>query len=139
MTCTRSESNLSKNPDITLKEATSSAMKEVFAPIISTTLVLLAVFVPVTFIPGISGALYQQFALTIAFAVIISSINALTLSPALCATILRRKKQDDKLGILDVAVKINENQNCDIEMQMIKQEYIKERILFLEPKRVMVP
>ena len=44
--------------------------------------------------------------------------------------ILRRKKQDDKLGILDVAVKINENQNCDIEMQMIKQEYIKERILF---------
>jgi len=92
------ESNLDKNPDITLKEATTLAMKEVFVPVISTTLVLLAVFIPVTFIPGISGALYQQFAITIAFAVIISSVNALTLSPALCATILKRskEKQEDK-------------------------------------------
>ncbi|MDY3204307.1 MAG: multidrug efflux RND transporter permease subunit [Arcobacter sp.] len=97
------ESNLERNPDISLKEATTSAMKEVFAPIISTTLVLLAVFVPVTFIPGISGVLYQQFALTIAFAVIISSINALTLSPALCATILRRKKQNDKKNFIFTA------------------------------------
>ena len=86
------ETNLEKNPDITLKEATTIAMKEVFGPVISTTLVLLAVFIPVTFIPGISGTLYQQFATTIAFAVIISSINALTLSPALCATILKRKQ-----------------------------------------------
>lgn len=87
------EANLEKNPDITLKEATTNAMKEVFVPVISTTLVLLAVFIPATFIPGISGALYQQFAITIAFAVIISSINALTLSPALCATILKTKKE----------------------------------------------
>ena len=87
------ESNLDKNPDISLKEATTSAMKEVFVPVISTTLVLLAVFIPVTFIPGISGALYQQFATTITFAVIISSLNALTLSPALCATILKRSKE----------------------------------------------
>ncbi|WP_419776834.1 efflux RND transporter permease subunit [Malaciobacter marinus] len=97
------ESNLEKNPDLSVKEATKIAMKEVFAPVISTTLVLLAVFVPVTFIPGISGALYQQFATTIAFAVIISSINALTLSPALCATLLKRKqknKQEDKKGII---------------------------------------
>ena len=97
------ESNLERNPDISLKEATTRAMKEVFSPIISTTLVLLAVFVPVTFIPGISGALYQQFALTIAFAVIISSINALTLSPALCATILRKKKQKDKKNFIFTA------------------------------------
>lgn len=90
------EANLEKDPNISLKEATTKAMKEVFTPVISTTLVLLAVFVPVTFIPGISGALYQQFATTIAFAVIISSINALTLSPALCATILRRKKEGEK-------------------------------------------
>ncbi len=90
------EANLEKNPDISLKEATTLAMKEVFAPIISTTLVLMAVFVPVTFIPGISGALYQQFALTIAFAVLISAINALTLSPALCSTILKRKKEGEK-------------------------------------------
>ncbi len=86
------ESNLEKNPNLTLKEATTLAMKEVSAPIISTTLVLLAVFIPVSFIPGISGALYQQFSITIAFAVIISSINALTLSPALCVTILRKRK-----------------------------------------------
>ena len=97
------ESNLEKNPDLSVKEVTKIAMKEVFAPVISTTLVLLAVFVPVTFIPGISGALYQQFATTIAFAVIISSINALTLSPALCATLLKRKqknKQEDKKAII---------------------------------------
>jgi hydrophobe/amphiphile efflux-1 (HAE1) family protein len=90
------ESNLEKNTDITLKEATEKAMKEIFAPVISTTLVLLAVFVPVTFIPGISGALYQQFAMTIAFAVLISSITALTLSPALAGGILRRTKEEDK-------------------------------------------
>ena len=90
------ETNLEKNPDITLKEATTKAMKEVIGPVISTTLVLLAVFIPVTFIPGISGALYQQFATTIAIAVIISSVNALTLSPALCATILKRKREDKK-------------------------------------------
>ena len=90
------ETNLEKNPDITLKEATTKAMKEVIGPVISTTLVLLAVFIPVTFIPGISGALYQQFATTIAIAVIISSVNALTLSPALCATILKRKKETEK-------------------------------------------
>ncbi|MGB5792409.1 efflux RND transporter permease subunit [Poseidonibacter sp.] len=97
------ETNLAKNPDITLKEATTLAMKEVFAPVISTTLVLLAVFIPVTFIPGISGALYQQFALTIAFAVIISSISALTLSPALCATILKRKKEQEKKNFIFTA------------------------------------
>ena len=94
------ETNLAKNPDLTLKEATTLAMKEVFTPVVSTTLVLLAVFIPVTFIPGISGALYQQFATTISFAVIISSINALTLSPALCATILKKKRQDEKKNFI---------------------------------------
>jgi len=90
------ETNLEKNPDITLKEATEKAMKEIFTPVISTTLVLLAVFIPVTFIPGISGALYQQFAMTIAFAVTISSITALSLSPALAGSILRRRANKDK-------------------------------------------
>ena len=69
--------------------ATRKAMLQVTGPIIATTLVLLAVFVPVGFIPGITGQLYQQFAVTISVAVVISSINALTLSPALCATLLR--------------------------------------------------
>jgi HAE1 family hydrophobic/amphiphilic exporter-1 len=71
------------------KEATIRAMNEVTGPIIATTLVLLAVFVPTAFLGGITGALYRQFALTIATATVFSSINALTLSPALCAIILR--------------------------------------------------
>jgi hydrophobe/amphiphile efflux-1 (HAE1) family protein len=69
-------------------EATRKTMKEVFSPIVAATLVLMAVFVPVAFTGGIEGRLYQQFALTIAIAVGISGINALTLSPALCATFL---------------------------------------------------
>ncbi len=73
------------------KEATKEAMREVVGPIIATTLVLMAVFVPVAFMPGISGQLYKQFALTIAFSVTISAINALTLSPALCASLLQPK------------------------------------------------
>ena len=67
----------------------SSAMKEVSAPIVATSLSLLAVFVPVAFMAGITGRLYQQFAITIAVSVAISSINALTLSPALSALLLR--------------------------------------------------
>ena len=72
------------------KEATKEAMREVVGPIVATTLVLMAVFVPVAFMPGITGQLYRQFALTIAFSVGISAINALTLSPALCAALLRK-------------------------------------------------
>lgn len=71
------------------KEATIKAMQQVTGPVVATTLVLLAVFVPVAFIPGITGQLYLQFAVTISVAVIISSINALTLSPALCSLLLR--------------------------------------------------
>ena len=70
-------------------EATARAMGQITAPVIATTLVLLAVFVPVTFMPGMTGQLYAQFAVTISTAVAISSINALTLSPALCALVLR--------------------------------------------------
>jgi len=71
------------------RDAAVQAMREVTGPILATSLVLLAVFVPVGFIPGITGRLYQEFALTIAVAVLISTINALTLSPALCASVLR--------------------------------------------------
>ena len=70
-------------------EATRKAMGQITGPVIATTLVLLAVFVPVTFMPGITGRLYSQFAITISVAVVISSINALTLSPALAALVLR--------------------------------------------------
>lgn len=72
------------------KEAAIKAMGQVTGPIISTTLVLLAIFIPVAFLPGITGQLYKQFAVTICTAVVISAVSALTLSPALCAVLLRR-------------------------------------------------
>jgi hydrophobe/amphiphile efflux-1 (HAE1) family protein len=74
------------------KPATMRAMSQVTGPIIATTLVLLAVFVPVGFMPGITGQLYKQFAVTICTSVVISAINALTLSPALCAVLLKNPK-----------------------------------------------
>jgi hydrophobe/amphiphile efflux-1 (HAE1) family protein len=70
-------------------DAAVAAMKEVTGPIIATSAVLMAVFVPVAFLPGITGRLYNQFALTIAISVAISALNSLTLSPALCAVLLR--------------------------------------------------
>ncbi|NDH09054.1 MAG: efflux RND transporter permease subunit [Gammaproteobacteria bacterium] len=79
-----------------VKEATRLATEEVKSPIIATTLILLAVFVPVAFIPGITGMLYKQFALAIAFSVGLSGINSLTLSPALCGLLLRAKHQQIK-------------------------------------------
>jgi HAE1 family hydrophobic/amphiphilic exporter-1 len=72
-------------------EATRVAMKEVTGPIIATTAVLMAVFVPVAFIPGVSGRMYNQFALTVAISVGISAFNSLTLSPALSAAFLRHR------------------------------------------------
>ena len=74
------------------REATLKAMELVSGPIIGTTLVLAAVFVPTAFVPGITGRLYQQFALTIAISVTISAFNALSLSPALSALLLRPRK-----------------------------------------------
>jgi multidrug efflux pump subunit AcrB len=64
-------------------------MREITAPIIAITLVLLSVFVPIAFIPGISGELFRQFAVTVAVSMFISAINALTLSPALCGVFLK--------------------------------------------------
>ena len=83
---------MEEQPGITPKEATSIAMRQVTGPIVSTTLVLIAVFLPTAFLPGITGQLYRQFAITITASVTISAINALTLSPALCATVLRHPK-----------------------------------------------
>jgi HAE1 family hydrophobic/amphiphilic exporter-1 len=74
------------------KEATLDAMRKVTAPVIATTLVLIAVFIPVAGMAGITGLLYQQFAITIVVSVIVSSINALTLSPALCSILLKEPK-----------------------------------------------
>jgi HAE1 family hydrophobic/amphiphilic exporter-1 len=88
-------------------EATSRAMGEVTSAVVATSLVLIAVFVPVSFFPGTTGILYRQFSLTIAFAIAISAFNALTLSPALSAMFLRgeedRPKQLDFLRIRPVS------------------------------------
>ncbi|SNR33750.1 hydrophobic/amphiphilic exporter-1, HAE1 family [Lutibacter agarilyticus] len=74
------------------KEATLDAMRKVTAPVIATTLVLVAVFIPVAGMAGITGLLYQQFAITIVVSVLVSSVNALTLSPALCSLLLKEPK-----------------------------------------------
>ena len=74
---------------MTPKDAAIQTMKEISGPIVATTLVLLAIFVPIGFLGGITGKIYQQFAVTISTAVVFSAINALTLSPAICATMLR--------------------------------------------------
>ncbi len=78
------------------KDATLEAMRSVSSPIIATTIVLLAVFIPVSFTGGITGLLFQQFSITIAVSVTLSAINALTLSPALSAMILRRHTPAEK-------------------------------------------
>src|SRR5947208_14583222 len=75
------------------REATLQAMREVSGPVIGIALVLSAVFIPTAFLPGITGRLYQQFALTIAISVIFSAFNALSLSPALAAMLLRPRKK----------------------------------------------
>ncbi|WP_158749835.1 efflux RND transporter permease subunit [Acidobacterium sp. S8] len=78
-------------------KATSDAMGEVTSAVIATSLVLISVFVPVSFFPGTTGILYKQFALTIAFAIAISAFNALTLSPALAALFLRGEEEKYKM------------------------------------------
>ncbi|MEI8355003.1 MAG: efflux RND transporter permease subunit, partial [Deltaproteobacteria bacterium] len=78
---------------LTPKDAALKAMEEVSGPVIAIAIILAAVFVPTAFIPGITGQLYQQFAVTIAISVIFSAFNALSLSPALCALLLKPKKK----------------------------------------------
>ena len=93
------EAKMEENPGLSPAEAASQAMSEITGAIIATTLVLLSVFVPVAFIPGISGQLFQQFAVAISVSMVISAINALTLSPALCA-ILLKAHHGPKRGIM---------------------------------------
>ena len=81
---------------LSAKDAAAEAMRKVTSPIIATTLVLLAVFIPISFSGGISARLFQQFAITISVSVLFSMINALTLSPALCALLLRPQKRSEK-------------------------------------------
>ena len=87
--------HLREDPDLHPRDAALLTMQEVGGAIIATTLVLLAVFLPVAALPGITGEMYRQFGVTICVAVVFSSLNALTLSPALCALLLQRGGQRD--------------------------------------------
>lgn len=80
---------MEEEPDLSPQQATRKAMSEIAGPVIAITLVLLSVFVPIAFLPGSSGVLFRQFAITISAAMVISAINALTLSPALCSLLLK--------------------------------------------------
>jgi hydrophobe/amphiphile efflux-1 (HAE1) family protein len=80
---------MAERPELSAADATKLAMTQITAPIIAISLVLLSVFVPIGFIPGLSGLLFQQFAVTVSVAMLISALNALTLSPALCALLIR--------------------------------------------------
>ena len=80
---------MEENPGLSAAEAAHRAMGEITGAIVAITLVLLSVFVPVAFIPGISGQLFQQFAVAVSVSMVLSAINALTLSPALCAILLK--------------------------------------------------
>ena len=91
------ETVMSENPDLEPAQAVKKSMDRITAPIIAITLVLLAVFVPVAFTPGISGILYRQFAIAIASAMVISGLNSLTLSPAISTIIMRPNQKPFKL------------------------------------------
>ena len=84
---------LETEPDLTPAQATEKAMGQVTGPIIAITLVLLSVFIPTAFIPGIAGQLYKQFAVAVSASMVISAVNALSLSPALCSHPARRTRR----------------------------------------------
>jgi HAE1 family hydrophobic/amphiphilic exporter-1 len=81
---------IEERPDLSIPEATKLAMAQITGPVLAITLVLLSVFVPVAFIPGLTGQLFRQFAVAVSTSMVISAINALTLSPALCSVLLKR-------------------------------------------------
>jgi hydrophobe/amphiphile efflux-1 (HAE1) family protein len=99
------------HPDWDTRDAVKEAMREITAPIVAITLVLLSVFVPIGFIPGISGVLFKQFAVTISAAMLISALNALTLSPALCGMFLRHRPPREKGFIVRVLRFIESTRN----------------------------
>lgn len=98
------------------QEAAMRAMTEISGPVIATTLVLLSVFVPTTFMPGITGILFKQFAVTISVATVFSTINALTLSPALCGVLLRPSKGETSKKVFKL---------FNTSLDMTKKGYLK--------------
>ncbi|WP_428645968.1 efflux RND transporter permease subunit [Roseibium sp.] len=104
------------------REATAKAMEQITSPVIATTLVLLAVFVPTIFMPGITGRLYSQFAITISVSVLISSVNALTLSPALCGLILKARSGPPRgiMGLFDRGITSVRNGYTSIVRRLVR-------------------
>jgi len=97
---------MEEDPKLTPLKAAEKGMKEVFGAVVATALVLIAVFTPVAFFPGTTGLLYKQFALTIAFSVAISAFNAITLTPALSAILLKRHDTENRRGLFGVMNRI---------------------------------
>ena len=91
---------MEEHPGMNVVEATRTAMGQITGPIIATTFVLLAVVLPTAFLPGITGQLYRQFAVTLSSSLAVSALVALTLSPALAATLLRPPRQGYRRGPL---------------------------------------
>lgn len=98
------EREMEENPGLSAAEATRKAMGQIIGPIVAVTLVLLSVFIPVAFLPGSTGILFQQFAATISAAMVFSAINALTLTPALCALLLKPRSADHKPNALQAFI-----------------------------------
>ncbi len=117
---------LMKDQGLDPKSATETAMREVTGPVIATTLVLLAVFVPVSFMPGVTGTLYSQFALTICAAVVLSSVNALTLAPAICALILRPGSGDPRGPLKWFAALVDRGRDSYVQVagSMVRKVFI---------------
>lgn len=110
-------------------QASISAMEQISGAIVATTFVLLAIFVPVGLMAGITGKIYQQFAVTIATAVVFSSVNALTLSPSLCAIFLRNDKQEDPKGFF---------KSFDNALNYTRKYYLKSVVYFSERLKMTV-
>ena len=100
---------LLQHENMTAREATYKAMGEISSALIATSLVLLAIFVPVSFLDGITGLIYQQFSVTICTAILFSLLNALTLSPALCSLLLKKPKTDSQKGFWSKVNKVISN------------------------------
>lgn len=98
------EREMEENPGLSAADATRKAMGQIIGPIVAVTLVLLSVFVPVAFLPGSTGILFQQFAATISAAMVFSAINAVTLTPALCALLLQPQSADHKPNALQAFI-----------------------------------
>ena len=108
------------------KEATEMTMKEVTGAVVATSLVLMAVFVPVCFMPGVTGKMYQQFALCISTAIGLSTLVALTLTPALCATILKSKEEMKEIELIE---------KFDIWFNKVRDKYLLAARFFVDSQK----